>query len=279
MHFEKKARLCLLPAFSGLCIFYLIPFVQVVVYSFTENTFSKHFVGIANYVSVLKNPYFRLATCNTLQMIALCVPCYLLLSFVLSLLFWLGKSKTGMMRKFCIYPIILPTLATATSFQSIFSSFDNVLPIYVMFLWKYCGYGIILLSASIQAIPKEYYELAQIDGASMPQLHRFVTLPLCRSSLNFTAILATVFCLRIYRESSLFYYGKYPPNYSYTMQYYMSNHFLKLNYPNLAAAALLNILFMLSIFFFAKSLIRYSFLDLRNIYEKNSKSKHCSAPY
>lgn len=254
MGFEKKVRLCLLPAFAGLCVFYFIPFVQVVAYSFTESTFSKRFTGLDNYVSVLKNPYFRLAARNTLQMIAVCVPCYLALSFVLSLLFWQGGRKSAMMRKFIIFPMVLPTVAAAASFQDIFASWDNVLPLYAIFLWKYCGYGIILLSAAIWAIPEEYYELAKMDGATMPQLHRFVTLPLCRPALSFTAVLATVFCFRIFRESSLYYYGNYPPDHSYTLQYYMNNHFLKLNYQNLAAASLLNTLFILAAVFFAKGL-------------------------
>lgn len=271
MSYEKKVRLCLLPAFAGLCVFYFIPFAQVVAYSFTESTFSKRFAGIDNFIAVLKNPYFRLAAHNTLQMAAVCVPCYLLLSFVLSLLFWQSGKKSAMLRKFSIFPMVLPTVAAVTSFQDTFASWDNILPIYAIFLWKYCGYGIILLSTAIQAIPEEYYELARMDGATMPQIHRFLTLPLCRPALSFTAVLATVFCFRIFRESSLYYFGNYPPDYSYTMQYYMNNHFLKLNYQNLAAASILNTLFILGAVFFAKSLGRHSFHSRRQAREKESR--------
>lgn len=261
MRYEKKVKLCLLPALAGLCIFYFLPFLRVVLYSFTESTFSLRFVGLGNYIAVLKNSYFRLAVCNTLQMIVVCVPCYLALSFLLSLLFLRGGRKSGTARKFSIFPMVLPTVAVAASFQEIFAPLDNVLPIYVIFLWKYCGYGIIPISAAIHAIPAEYYEIAQMDGATRAQLHRYVTLPLCRPTLSFTAVLGTVFCFRIFRECSLYYFGNYPPDYSYTLQYYMNNHFLKLNYQNLAVASLLNTLFILLAAFFVNRIIRISLRD------------------
>ena len=53
---QKRIRLkfCLmgLPAFLGFVIFYIIPFVKSVGYSFIENTFSEKFVYFENYKTV-----------------------------------------------------------------------------------------------------------------------------------------------------------------------------------------------------------------------------------
>lgn len=256
MHYEKKVKLCLLPAFAGLCVFYFLPFLRVVAYSFLQSAFIKKFAGLKNYIAVLKNPYFQLACRNTLQMVVICVPCYLLLSFLLSLLFLSGGRRSGAMRKFSIFPMILPTVAVVASFQGLFSSFDSALPIYLIFLWKYCGYGVILLSAAMKAIPAEYYEAAKIDGAGNAQMHLRITLPLCHSAMSFVGVLGTVFCFRIFRESSLYYYGDYPPDYSYTLQYYMNNHFVKLNYQNLAVASLFSTIVILALVLLVKKLGR-----------------------
>ena len=58
---QKRIRLkfCLmgLPAFLGFVIFYIIPFVKSVGYSFIENTFSEKFVYFENYKTVFQNAY------------------------------------------------------------------------------------------------------------------------------------------------------------------------------------------------------------------------------
>ena len=52
-------------------------------------------------------------------------------------------------------------------------------------------------------------------------------------------VLGVVYCFRTFRESYLYYGTNYPPDYSYTLQYYMNNHFFKLNYQNLASGAVI----------------------------------------
>ncbi|HRL14577.1 MAG TPA: sugar ABC transporter permease, partial [Aggregatilineales bacterium] len=52
--------------------------------------------------------------------------------------------------------------------------------------------------AAIQSIPGELYEAAQIDGASLWQQHRFVTLPMIGSTTRVTAVLALVGSLKFF---------------------------------------------------------------------------------
>jgi multiple sugar transport system permease protein len=59
-------------------------------------------------------------------------------------------------------------------------------------VWGAIGEGMIIFLAGLQAIPKEHYEVARIDGATFWQRLRFVTLPAMAPSLFFQAVLATI---------------------------------------------------------------------------------------
>jgi putative aldouronate transport system permease protein len=50
----------------------------------------------------------------------------------------------------------------------------------LMYLWKTVGYGTVIYLASITAIGDEYYESAQLDGATVLQQIRHITLPLLK---------------------------------------------------------------------------------------------------
>ena len=52
--------------------------------------------------------------------------------------------------------------------------------IIVMMVWAGVGGTMILLLAGMRRIPKDYYEAAQIDGASAPQQFLHITLPMMR---------------------------------------------------------------------------------------------------
>ena len=59
-------------------------------------------------------------------------------------------------------------------------------------VWGAIGEGMIVFLAGLQAIPKEHYEVARIDGATVWQRLRYVTLPALMPSLFFQAVLATI---------------------------------------------------------------------------------------
>ena len=48
-------------------------------------------------------------------------------------------------------------------------------------MWKYTGYNTVVYLAAISGLDTEYYEAAEIDGASKLQQIRFITIPLLRS--------------------------------------------------------------------------------------------------
>jgi len=58
-------------------------------------------------------------------------------------------------------------------------------------VWLWTGFSMIIYSAGLATIPKEYYEAAKIDGAGLFKTFRRITFPLLRP-LNITVITMTI---------------------------------------------------------------------------------------
>lgn len=104
------------------------------------------------------------------------------------------------------------------------------------------------MTAAFTSIENEIFEAATLDGATRLTLHRTITVPMIMPTVIFTIFLSIVNSFKIFKETYLYYGGtNYPPNHSYTLQYYMNNNFLKLDYQSLATSAVLTSLFVLVI--------------------------------
>ena len=244
LKFFTKLKLCMLPAAAGLLVFYFLPFVKVLYYSVLKGQYQKDFVGLQNYKNVLTNRYFQLACFNTLKLIAVCVPVFLVCAVLFSLLSIYGGRTGRILRKASILPLFLPSVSVVSAFLVLFQEVESELPVYGMFLWKYLGMGVVILAAAFASVEPELYEAARMDGAGSFAMHLHITLPVCIRPLQFTLVLGVVYCFRTFRESYLYYGANYPPDYSYTLQYYMNNQFLKLNYQSMAAASVLLAVFI-----------------------------------
>ena len=71
---RRKDTLFLMPSFLGVSVFYLIPFLVVLVYSVQDNPITKNYVGITNFVKILQNEAFKQAAGNTFKFSIMAVP-------------------------------------------------------------------------------------------------------------------------------------------------------------------------------------------------------------
>jgi cellobiose transport system permease protein len=62
----------------------------------------------------------------------------------------------------------------------------------VMIIWRWTGYNALLYLAALQAVPRELYEAAAIDGAGRPRQFRHVTVPLLSPVIFFNLVLETI---------------------------------------------------------------------------------------
>ena len=244
LSWNTKCILCLTPSLIGILVFFILPYFRVLYYSFINNQFKKEFVWFRNYSKTIQNEYFRLAFQNSMLLIFLCVPVLIMLALFISLGLAFLIKKWNWIRISFILPMLLPTASIVLVFRAVFASIENVLPLYVLFIWKNIGICVILLTAALTTIDTAIYESAKLDGADGFYIHKKITLPLIFPTISFSTLMAIVNSFKIFRESYLYYGDNYPPNYGYTLQYYMNNNFLKFDYQALAASSVLTSLFV-----------------------------------
>jgi cellobiose transport system permease protein len=70
--------------------------------------------------------------------------------------------------------------------------------------WRWTGYNALIYLAAMQAVPKDLYEAASLDGASRWQQFTKVTIPSIRPTILFTIIVSTIGATQLFGEPMLF---------------------------------------------------------------------------
>ena len=247
LSWNLRCMLCLIPSLLGSIIFFFWPYLRVLYYSVIGNQFSKKIVWFANYKKTLSNTFFQLAMKNSLLLLVIGVPILIMLAIALSLLITYQLNKHPWLRDAFILPMLIPTASIIIIWQQLFANVTSAMPIYLLFIWKNIGICIILLTAALTTLDGNVFEAAKMDGAKPFLIHRKITIPMITPAIFFTVLLAIVNSFKIFKESYLYYGNKYPPDHSYTLQYYMNNNFLKFNYQVLATSSILTSILILVI--------------------------------
>ncbi len=247
LKWNTKCMLCIGLSLAGTMLFFIIPYIRVLYYAMIDNQFRRNFVWLDNYIETLKNEYFLLALKNSMLLMIICVPVLIVLAIMISLALSFGLRRLKAARTAFILPMLLPTASIVVVWQMVFSEVSNVIPIYILFIWKNIGICIVLMTAAFTSIDREIFEAASLDGTGGFKIHRYITVPLIAPTILFTVLLSIVNSFKIFKESYLYYGENYPPEHSYTLQYYMNNNFLKLDYQALATSAVLTSLLVLVI--------------------------------
>jgi multiple sugar transport system permease protein len=172
------------------------------------------FVGVQNYVDLPDSRLFGKALWNTVLFSALYVPLVMILSFAVALILNRGVRGESLFRVLYFLPVVSSPTAVGLLWVWIYAedngALNGVLSVFgaepikwlgakmvlwsvvIANVWGAIGEGMIIFLAGLQAIPKEHYEVARIDGAGFWQRLRFVTLPAMAPSLFFQAVLATI---------------------------------------------------------------------------------------
>lgn len=247
------------PVLVGTLVFFALPFGLTFWYSLTFGPGGQTFVGLDNYAYVLGTRSFRLALGNTLRFLGLGVPLILVVSTVLALALQKKFSGTRLFRNVLLFPMVVP-VAGIVMVVDVFLAEQGVLNavlgalgigpvrwmespaafwvLMALYLWKNCGYNVILLLAGLNMIPEELYQSARLDGASERQLFFRITVPLVRPTLFFVVIISVINAFKSYREAFLL-GGEHPHTSVYFLQHYLNNNFNNMTYSRLSVAAIL----------------------------------------
>lgn len=261
---NKTALFFLAPSLIGFLIFFFIPFVGGLYYSFVDSPIGGRFVGLANYIELIRNPVFLRAGYNTLIFTVISVPLNILFSLGLALL--INKKIYGR-HIICmgfIIPLVVPVASVVLVWQILFDINGSLnalisslglspidwmktdyarLVVVIVYLWKNIGYNMVLFLAGLKNIPPEYYEAADIDGAG--NWHKFasITLVYLTPTTFFVFVISIINSFKVFREVYLI-SGAYPHDSIYMLQHYMNNKFTSLDYQMLTSAAFIMAVFI-----------------------------------
>lgn len=187
--------------------------------------------GLYNFRAMFEDAILWRSLLNTLIIGLLYVPPMMILAFLFAQLMnaqWL-KLK-AFYRAALFLPCVTPMVVIAIVFGLIFSAEKGVLnyaiaeisgifpflhlkpipwltsedwskvSVSLLVIWRWTGYNMILMLAGLQGIPGEYYEAAEVDGASPFQKMRFVTMPLMRPTFQFCMLLSLLGTLYMFDE-------------------------------------------------------------------------------
>ncbi|MDN3444286.1 sugar ABC transporter permease [Microbacterium sp. APC 3901] len=185
------------------------------------------FIGAGNFVEILGDAMFWNSIVNTLSIFLLSAIPQLAVALVIAYLLDRGLRAPTFWRMSILIPFVVTPVAVAIIFSSIFNEADGLannllnligiadqewkhdtalshLAIAVMVNFRWTGYNALILLAAMQAVPRDLYESAALDGAGAARRFFSITIPTIRPTLIFVIITATIGGLQIFAEPRLF---------------------------------------------------------------------------
>ena len=228
---SRIAYVYVLPFFVVFAAFSVYPWLDTAWVSLHNVNLSTYhhqtWVGFANYKNLLTNDFFWHALRNTVSLgILSTVPQLLLALGIAHLLNYHLRGRT-----FFRVAILMPyatSLAAATAiFLELFdphtgiinwalhlahlprvdwqgSKWPSQIAISSIVTWRWTGYNALIYLAGLQAVDRELYDAASVDGANKWKQFLYVTLPGLRPTIIFTIVISTIGATQLFGEPLLY---------------------------------------------------------------------------
>jgi len=220
----KAAIILSIPALTGIFLFYYIPIIEAVRYSFHNYQLISGeltYIGLDNYTRAFQDPLFLESMRATLLFFILKVPLLMISGLGLALLVQKTGRGVGTLRTIILLPTVTSMVVVTTVwgfmyhpdlglFNSILNSVGlpsqkfltsptQAMPsIVILTIWKDVGLTMLFYLAGLLGIPQEYYEAARIDGANGWQQLRFITIPALRGTNLFILVTSSISAFRVF---------------------------------------------------------------------------------
>lgn len=245
------------------------PILRAVYLSFTNaNPFDPNheLVGFANYARLLSDKQFLNSIAVTAYYVVGAVVPVVVLSLGLALLLNVSLPGIRFFRVLTFLPAVVPIVVVPILWQFLFNRYGlvnvglealgvsavnwlldktTVIPGFILATdWRIVPLFSVIYLAGLQAIPEDLYDAAKVDGASVIQRFRWVTLPLLKPTMLVVIVVATLFCARSFVIAFVL-TGGGPDNASQTLPvfiYKTAFQFFRVGYASAASMILLLIM-------------------------------------
>ncbi len=176
--------------------------------------------GLKNYANLFSNAGFLKALTNTITFSVLYVPAVVIISLLVAVLMNRKIRGVSLFRTIYFLPAVTSAVAAALVWNMIYGRDTGILnyvlgllglrgvcwlcsqnamtAVVIVNVWGAIGEGMVIFLAGLQAVPREYYEAATVDGASSRQQFFGITLPLVTPSIFFQTLMATINAFQAY---------------------------------------------------------------------------------
>ena len=261
--YAKWGYIFILPFFITFLIFSLIPLVDTVRYSFYEyyrsgiKEIGPNFIGMANYLSLLKSDMFKYSA-NTLILWVIGFVPQIVIALVLACWFTDARLKIHGQQFFKVV-IYLPNLIMASAFAllffTMFSTNGPINSILMSLGWvknpidflgsvigtrslvgfmnflMWFGNTTIMLMAAVMGISMDIFEASELDGCNSIKRFFYITLPLIRPILAYTLITSIIGGLQMFDVPQILTNGQgNPDRTSMTLIMFLNSHLKSKNY-------------------------------------------------
>lgn len=273
------ALLFILPSLLGIMFFYIVPYII----SFIKSLYAGNtFVGFNNYIDLLNNDIFLLALKNTAVFTIIAIPLLMVVSFLIALFLNSFKSISSFFRSSLLIPVVVPVASLICVWQLLFDDYGvvngllnslglatveffnseySMVMIVLIYVWKYCGFCVVLFTAGLANVPQSLYESARLDGANSFKLITQITIPMITPTTFFVFLMEIIYSFKVFREVFAL-FGDYPNKNVYFLQNFINNNYYNLNYPRLSSASvILSVFIILLLFVFFIFERKHSFTD------------------
>ncbi len=209
-----------LPAIIVVGALFVYPIFSSVFFSFTNKNLIKptyKFVGITNYINVLKDLNFWNAFFNSIKWTIFSLIGQLIVGFFAALALNKVKHLKGLYKTLLIIPWAFPSIVIAFSWTWILNGVYGILPnllvkwgifdsppqfltertvafvaLVLINIWFGAPMIMVNILSALQTVPQDQYEAAKIDGATTLQSFLYITLPHIKLVTGLLVVLRTV---------------------------------------------------------------------------------------
>jgi multiple sugar transport system permease protein len=220
----------LLPLLLVFGLFSWFPILRALVMSVQETNLvsAPTFVGLDNFARVLADPQLGIAVANTAWFALLALVFGFPVPIILAVLMSEVRRGRGLYSALAYLPVVIPPVVSVLLWRFFYDAsahgvFNTVLgwvgigplpwlqdsatampAIVIEATWAAAGGTVIIYLAALLGVPPELYDAAEVDGASIWQKIRHITLPHIRTVLLVTLILQLIATAQLFTEPLLF---------------------------------------------------------------------------
>jgi multiple sugar transport system permease protein len=186
---------------------------------------AKPFIGLTNYINVLKDPLFHTVLGNTVYFAVVYVATVTLLGLALAIIVnSLRGPLRPYMRAVCFVPVVTSMVAVSIVWIWIYEPTFGLLnyllgliglgpyrwlinpdlamnSIIMMTVWKQVGFIMVIFMAGLVGIPRVYYEAGLIDGTTPWQAIWYITLPLLKNVTVFILVTGVIGAFQVFTQT------------------------------------------------------------------------------